>query len=177
MKTALILGGGASLHDDLERLSVDYDADAVVACNDAGAVFPGPLAAWITLHPRKLFNWQRQREANGHPACNLFFSHTKDAKVPELRVTPYLMNAMRGSASSGLYATKVALVDLSFDRAILCGIPLLSTPHYFDKKAWTGAEHFRKELSKLDTSFVNRIRSMSGWTRLFFGPPDDWKQK
>ncbi len=172
MRTALCLGGGYSLQKDIDAVPVAFDG--VVACNEAGAHWPGHLDGWVSLHPKKFPKWSQAREENGYAPCPRFFSHAKCNEFPSAEPTPYVLDGMSGSGSSGLFAAKVALDDLEFDRVILCGVPMTPSPHFFDEIAWRSSHHFRKHWRSIDESYRARIRSMSGWSRIFFSGPEDW---
>ena len=171
LRTALCLGGGSSLHDDIEKCPIEYDG--VVACNDAGTVWEGELEAWVTLHPKKFAGWIKKRQDNGFPDAKKLYAHAS-ITGRDVIVTPYKFPHMQRSGSSGLFAAKVALMDLGYDRAVLAGIGMLQDSHYFDKKPWASATHFRGAFTELPPRYREMIRSCSGWTRLFFGPPEDW---
>jgi len=75
------------------------------------------------------------------------------------------------SGSSGLFGVKVALADFGFDQAVLCGIPMDTRPHFTDGDQWHQALRFRPRWQALSPALRDRIRSMSGWTREWFGAP------
>lgn len=170
MRTALVLGGASCLLDDLYELPIRFDG--VVACNDAGMYWPGDLDAWVTLHPAKMNQWRQKRRANGHSEPGRFFAHQEQGNY--IRRTAYKFQGVTSSGSSGMFAAKVALVDLSFDRAVLCGIPMMRKPHFFDRHDWRSATHFRHAWESLPKPYMERMRSMSGWTRCLLGSPRDW---
>jgi hypothetical protein len=183
MTTALVLGGAACLQEDLDAYSGPIDA--VVACNDAGAIWPRHLDAWVTLHPYYWLSkgWLAAREQAGFsPAAKLIASSPKDvAKMRsqdglDITTSDWLFPgtdeaSKDASMTSGIYAAKVALVDLGHDRAVLCGIPLSPIPHFFDVMPWKSADRYAKRLPRIPAEFRSRIRSMSGFTRGFFGAP------
>lgn len=174
MRTALVLGGGACLHDDIAAYR--GPVDGVIACNDAGAEWPGELDAWVSLHPRHWTGkgWKAKREANGYPPARAYYAH-ESARPPvpdDVTVTDYLFPGQDKSGSSGCFAAKVALVDLGFDRAVLCGIPLTVTPHFYGGEPWSHAESYRRQWLTVPEEYRNRMRSMSGWTRVLLGGPD-----
>lgn len=171
MRTALCLGGAASLHDDIAALPIAFDG--VVACNNAGIIWPGNLDAWVSLHPDKLSSWAERRHAAGHPPPARLVGHEAAAVVTH--VSHFNFRGCAGSGSSGLFAVKVALEDLGFDRAVLCGIPLDGRAHFFAVPRWKDFKSFRSAWCELPSAITCRIRSMSGWTRDLLGSPDDWK--
>lgn len=173
MRTALCLGGADCVFDDVEALDLPFDG--VVACNDVGAEWPGMLDAWVTLHPKNMPAWSAKRRKEGRAPSLLTYSNETEHALPNGCVgCGYKFPGQGGSGSSGLFATKVALLDLGFDRAVLAGIPLSAKPHFFDDKAWNGGEVFRPAWLQLRDEFRDRMRSMSGWTRALLGSPADW---
>jgi len=174
MKTALVLGGGYSLWDDLAAYKGPIDG--VVACNDAGAHVGHALHAWVSLHPEKFRLWEGKRTANGIAApVEMFVSHRQPSPGvcgPLDLITAHQFDGVPKTGSSGMFAAKVALDDLEYDRAVLCGIPIEKAPHFFNQKDWQSADNYRKQWERIPEEWAARIRSMSGWTREYFGHPD-----
>lgn len=176
-----MLGGAASLHDDIA--AYDGPVDGVVACNDAGAIWPGDLDAWVSLHSQFFARkgWLAKRAQAGLPPARAIYSHDfghKDAPTgPNVRRTHCQFPGVEVGGSSGLFAAKVALIDLGFERAVLCGIPISPTPHFFDDVPWKDAEGMRSRWLAIPDEYRARMRSMSGWTRTLLGGPDADTQK
>lgn len=173
-KTALCLGGADGVEKEwkaaLELGSLDY----VVACNDVGAIWPGRLDAWVTLHPEKMAGWREQRRANGHPDAKRYLVHGD--YVPDwAELVEFRFPGQGDSGSSGLFTAKAALIDLGADRAVLAGIPLVRASHFFDAVQWEAAGGYREVWERLRPEYRARIRSMGGWTAHFFGlPTTEW---
>lgn len=184
MTTALVLGGGHSLYDDLRKVrEAGLQFDGVVACNDAGMEWPHSLDAWVSLHCWYFVDkkWRQTRRERGFPEAKRHYGHPEaftgslakqQSLTGDLLRTPYSF-AGEKSGSSGLFAAKVALVDLSFDTVILCGVPMTKTPHYWDatETNWDSAEGFRKSWLNVPKDYRDRMRSLSGWTRVLLGAP------
>lgn len=170
MKIALCLGGGDTLERDIRKVPVKYDV--VVACNEAGAFWPGELDAWVTLHPECLEKWIRLREERGYPRAKIHAAHSKSHRDPGIDVvTNSRFPGMATSGSSGLFTAKFALIDMKCDGVIFCGVPLTKTPHFFDEDLWDCAIPYREEWKKIPNEWKARMRSMSGWTRDYLGAP------
>jgi len=176
MTVALVLGGASTVWDDV-RAALDLATfDAVVACNDVGAAWPGRLDAWVSLHDEKLPLWIKRRQAAGRPPAKRVLGHAK----PRNRVAPgltgttdYLLPGQRNSGSSGLFAVKVALIDLGMDKAVLCGIPVTRAgAHFFDPREWGGAQSHWQGWDEAMPILKQRVRSMSGLTAARIGRPD-----
>jgi len=176
VKTALVLGGASCLHDDITAYI--GAVDGCVACNDAGAEWSGDLDGWVSLHPQFFTGkgWLDKRQ--GPPPKRLFAHHAANKAVqigrypPGIEFTDYQFPEQHRSGSSGLFAAKVALIDLGFDRAVLCGVPMDPRPHFFDREDWKSAEGFRGAWLAVPQEYRDRIRSMSGWTRVLLGAPE-----
>jgi len=168
-KRALVLGGGASLWQDVDAALAISEFDGVVACNDAGANWRGDLDAFVTLHPDKLTGWLGQRQALGLSDPRHVIAH-RQVGGAVTRVLDYRWPEMQKSGSSGLFAVKAAL-DLGFDRLVLCGIPIEPSGHFFDPKEWSDASLFKGAWVSVRDRLSGNVRSMSGWTRQLFGQP------
>jgi len=177
MKTALILGGGNTLLSDIRRLHEQgHHYDAVFACNDAGTIWRGELEGWISLHPEKFVQWTKKRADAGLPPAKQLWAHRvqKTDNGLDIKKATIQMPGQKTTGSSGLFACKVAMVDLRFDRAIFCGVPMTVAPHFFDQKQWKSATGFRRQWHHVHKDYLRRMRSMSGWSRVLLGAPDDW---
>lgn len=172
-KTAWVLGGGDTLQEDIGKASRFGEPDAVVACNDAGAVWGGDLDAWVSLHPNKFPKWIAEREAKGYPAARRYFGHRSEMKgYPDFVIrAQHKFEGQNGAGgSSGCFAAKVALTDLGFDRVVLCGVPMEpKANHFFDAKPWHSCERYWREWQNIPAAHRARMRSMSGRTKRMLG--------
>jgi hypothetical protein len=186
LTTALVLGGGDTLFEDIDRYRAEHGGhyDGVVACNDAGTVWPETLDAWVSLHCRYFVqkDWRKKRAEAGYPEALRHYGHLqafrgslgeKAGLTRDLIATDYLFPGQDKSGSSGLFAAKVALIDLGFDRAVLCGVPMSNGPHFWDaeKKPWAPNEGFRRQWLTVPQEYRDRMTSMSGWSRVLLGAP------
>jgi len=174
MTTCLVLGGGDTLAADLAAYTGPIDG--AVACNDAGTEYRGDLDAWVSLHPRyfKQKKWLEKRRNKGLPDAKALIGHkqaTHMEYVEGVQLLEYKFPGQAKSGSSGLFAAKVALVDMGFDNVVLCGVPMTATPHFFDKVDWVRGPGFRKAWLDLPDQYASRMKSMSGWTRVLLGQP------
>ncbi|MGR3574018.1 MAG: hypothetical protein ACU0CF_04685 [Sagittula sp.] len=194
MRTALVLGSAACLHDDLARARASVRFDGVVACNAAGIEWPGRLDAWASLHGRYFRigpAWRAARAARGYPEAARHYAHPEAFRgslaqmggmTPDVIPTRYDF-AGEKSGSSGLFAAKVALVDLGFDRVVLCGIPMDPAPHFNGPTNWTPkagrspCDGFRRSWLAVPEEYRARMRSMSGWSRVLLGAPEETKER
>lgn len=199
MTTCLVLGAAACLHEDIKAYTGPIDG--VVAVNDAITEWPGDLTACVSLHARQYFakpGWLALRAAKGYPKPAMLFGHPeafkgRDGTILTGKVTPTPFEFYEGhpSGSSGLFAAKVALVDLGFDRVVFCGVPMSPGPHIAadwrkpgDENRWTEANAggtssalgFRNAWLTIPMEYRNRMRSMSGWSRVLLGAPETMKE-
>lgn len=181
MSAALVLGGGASLWDDVAAALEVGEFAGVLACNDAAVAWPGPVAAGVSYHAEQWPLWMERRRRAGreHPAR--LFGHREFTQSilarPDLPIE-YVEPRFPGqveTGSSGLFALKVALVDLGFDKAVVCGMPMDPRPHFFDGAKWEAYSAHRRGWTEALPQIRARARSMSGWTSQLLGAPDaDW---
>lgn len=194
MTTALVIGGGACVWEDVYAAR-HIRRDAVIACNEIGIEWPGELRAWVSLHSRSFDsgpNWRQKRDDRGHPTPQQLFGHPaafgrrpRDNSQIDgfVTATPYDF-AGEKSGSSGLFAAKVALVDLGFDRVVFAGVPMTPTAHFNGRTNWTkpnasgrtSAHGFRNSWLAVPQEYRDRMRSMSGWTRVLLGAPEELKE-
>jgi hypothetical protein len=165
-RIALVLGGADCVWADAEAALDMGEFDGVVGCNAIGRYWPGRMDAWVSLHPEKFGPWCNRREADGLPP------HAQRLGLTE--VEPRFVG-QREPGSSGLFALKVALMDLGFNRAVLCGIPLDTRPHFDSAPLWPAALNYRTAFLQAKPQFKRRARSMSGWTADQLGrPTEEW---
>lgn len=178
MTTALVLGGAATVWEDAKAALDLAPFDGVVSCNDITSVWPGPIDACVSLHASSWPRWISQRDRCGFPRPAHVLGHAGAAseRIADGFVTGFVEHRFPGqdrSGSSGLFALKVALIDLGFDKAVLCGVPMTTEGrHYFDAAQWRGAQAHRKGWEQAMQHIMGRARSMSGWTAEHLGQPD-----
>lgn len=182
MLTCLVLGGADCLHSDLEAYK--GPVDGVVTANDAVAEWSGNVDAAVSLHPQffEQKGWLAARNDRGYSAPRRVIGHTEGERVigmrgvnvPGLEFTEYRFPGQERSGSSGLFAAKVALIDLDFDRVVFCGVPMTASPHFWDerKEPWKSADGFRGGWLAVADEYRARMASMSGWTRILLGGPE-----
>jgi hypothetical protein len=164
LKTALVLGSGYTLADDVAQAG---SYDGVVACNDAGWWWPGELDAWVTFHPEDYPKRIAKRRELGHPDAkrHIAWWSPPEPALPYERLE-WEFPGGSGNGSSSLFAAKVALVDMGFDRIKLCGVPLSVSDHFYGEgTAFTCANEWRLAWAKLDAQWLCRMVSYSGWTK------------
>lgn len=175
MSVALVLGSAQCVDDDIARAAAIGEFDGVVACNGMIERWPVRLDAAVTLHPEKLNEWLWRRQDNGYPPPRCVVTSDRyECASADIKTAPR-MPGQTEAGSSGLFAVKVALCDLGYDKVICCGIPLTSMPHAGDIEPWSVAALYRGGWVQAMEFMKRRVRSMSGWTADFLGQPTaDW---
>jgi hypothetical protein len=165
VRIALVIGSGSCVWEDVDAAMQLGEYAGSVACKNMGIVWPGRLDAWASLHPERFPGGQVARRVRGLPPHGAMIG---------LGDTAFGFPGQTAPGSSGLFALKVALVDLGFDRAVLCGIPMSAEYEHFDKAgAWEGASHHHDGWRQALSHIRDRARSMSGWTADLLGRPDE----
>lgn len=168
----IIIGGARCVWDDYLRLKQSGFSGSVMAVNDVGMYFDGPLNHWVSMHANFLAQWVALRKGHammGHECL----THTREA-YPTIRahwdIQPY-------GWTSGLFAAQVG-VCLGYERVVLCGVPQDGSGRFFDPPWMPGGEHDDKNSKKAFRQIVEQseglkaiVRSMSGWTKELFGEP------
>jgi hypothetical protein len=177
---AAVLGGATRGMYELRSLP---RCNAVFAVNDAAAQYPGPLAAFVTLHPEHLPRWLGARRAAGLPDPDrVVVPHDSQLPTQDARDcaagherADYRWPGMNASGSSGLFATKIAL-EAGHDRVVLCGVPMeAARAHFFNTALWAEVDAFRGAWGIALPHLRERVRSMSGWTAELLGTPStEW---
>lgn len=181
LSIALVLGGAACVWDDLTAALDLGEFDAVIACNDVAAAYPGPLEAAVSLHAEKWGYWMEVRRRAGFPLPTHVLGHHEASRstlrMPDC-VTGFIGQHFSGqteTGSSGLLAVKAALIDLGHDKAVCCGIPMDVRPHFFDHAKWEAAQAHWRGWQQALPQIKDRVRSMSGRTSEFLGSPtSEW---
>lgn len=165
MTTALVLGSADCVWADVEAALDLGEFDGVVGCNHVGIHWPGVMDGWASLHPDKFKPWREGRRRRGLPEHRAHFG---------IGQVPHRFPGQTNPGSSGLFALKVALDELGFDRAVLCGVPMLGAAgHFNDPVFWRGAAELREGWTQALPAIRDRARSMSGWTARLLGLPDE----
>lgn len=178
-RACLVVGGAACVWADVEAALELGGFAGVVGCNTVGISWPGVMDAWVSVHAPELGLWALQRERRGLPPHRQVLTH-KAAPESEPKLSPRLTGfvdhrfpGQPHSGSSGLFALKVALIDLGFERAVVCGMPMDdAASHIRDtSKPWIGGEAHRPGWREALPHIAQRARSMGGWTQELLGAP------
>ncbi len=166
--------------------------DAVYCVKQSGIYYPEKFDVWVTLHPEKMDEYERDRAAKGLPdgyeiVCHLqgeCGDHRDKGRISR-RTSFVYQSKGKGSpatAGSGMFGAKVAVED-GFN-AVLAGIPMdKNTGHFLPgtrtinqleiKSAthWNERDAFMLGYEQYVPHLLGKVKSMSGTTRKDFGEP------
>lgn len=199
MRPLLIVGGARGVFDDLAAFTGQNDESLyselgkwsektgdVMAINDIGMYLECDIHHWASLHPPYLAHWYGLRQGHGLPPAKTMLhsipwgdkSYAGD-EHPAIDVTWRLPNA--NSGLSGLFAARIAVL-MGYKSIILAGCPIDNSARFFDppgKGGCHGQENiidaWQCEIHS-NTKFRERVRSLSGNTRLWLGEPEKEEQ-
>lgn len=177
-QTCLVVGSGPTVWRDVEEFAKIGSYDAVIAVKQAGIHWPGPLRAWVSLHPKWMADFIAQRAANGFPPADEVVTHDEGkAPAPGVdKVFDYYWPGTNKSMASGMAGAKYAAIDLGY-KVVLCGIPMTPENRVFGSASnWAReAIKYRERMIPVMNDVRKHVRSMSGWTRERLGVPDaEW---
>lgn len=169
--TAVVLGGGNTLFDDLERARALITPDVVIACNHAGRDHPGRVDHWATMHPELMPMWMSARARTGRPpAGQLWHARHRQEQVRRSGLESRPIESWGGS--SGMLCIAVAY-ELGCTHILLCGVPMhQNARHYDSEHRWREARQYWAAWERRKPQMLGRVRSLSGWTMTLLGAPD-----
>ena len=170
-RTALIMGGGERVREDVQTALKMFTPDMVLAVNDFGAEWPGRLDHWVSSHSEKMPMWIERRALNGHgPAGRIWTVEHKSKGYPYQTV----VNPGGGSSAVAVAVAR----EMGAERIVIAGVPLTSTPHFFDDVPWSSKEvaHYQRAWQRQKKEMIRDVRSVSGgFTEDLLGrPTKEW---
>lgn len=190
MRKALIVGCARSVWDEVKAAQELCIFDATYCVKSAGIHWPGKFDVWVTLHPEAIDDYEAERKKLGFPGGYEIVS-TLDGLVGMhkgkgkniRRKLDYRWPGMNASASSGIFAVKVAMDD-GYERIVLAGIPMDKDAGHFlpgtrtvNKETvrgpqWLHRDSFMPGFEIAKKFMAGKVRSMSGHTAKVLGSPD-----
>lgn len=180
MKTALVIGCSDSIWEDIKLAQAIGKYDAVYCVKMAGIYWPHKFKSWVSLHPEWMAGYEGERKQRGYPdgyetvgplqgEVGMHAKHKVDRRVS------YRFPGMNASASSGIYAAKVAMED-GYERIVLAGIPMQAEQNHFIRgKEWKQCDSFLTGLKHAVPFLKDKVKSVSGLTRELLGAPSkEW---
>lgn len=173
---AIIAGGARTVFDDMRSALDAYPEAKIFAVNDIGMFLP-VVHHWVSLHGDHLGMWKNVRWLQ-HRAMESAEYHCTSA-FPYIN---WLWDGLRPVfCLSGYFAMQIAWI-MGASPIILCGCPGSSMPRFFDLYqrddfGYGGGplnadsniqEQVVSEMVRVP-DFKKAVRSMSGWTKEFFG--------
>lgn len=166
--TVLVVGSGACVWDDLARVPA-WATDEIIAVNDIGVHLP-LIHHWVTLHPEKMSAWVEMRRVHRRHAFGKFTTWTNRWPHQHFNDMTQRQHPHAWGGSSALLAVRVALFERRARRVVLAGVPMDASPKFDSGTEWPHWHIFRKDWTRHAHS-MQRVRSMSGWTRDLLGAP------
>ena len=183
MKTALVVGCADNVWEDVQAAQQMHNFTDVYCVKLAGVHWKEPFKVWATLHPEWMDDYEAQRHAKGFPngydivapLAGEVGMHGKKGRIT--RRVSYRWKGMTSSASSGIYAAKIALDD-GYDRVVLAGVPMETGGNHFTRmKPWMQRDSFIRGFEVATPFLLGKVRSMSGHTKQVLGEPTpQWLQ-
>lgn len=186
-KVALVVGCAAGVWKDVERAQSLYNFDAVYCVKQIGIYWPHKFDVWATLHPEVMDKYEADRKAKGFPDGYEIVAPlphelgAHGAKGRIARRVSYRFKGMNASASSGIYAAKIAIEDGY--RVVLAGVPMEKNAGHFlpgtltivrkevRGAVWLEFDTFLEGFRNAKPFLRGKVTSMSGMTREVFGEP------
>lgn len=177
---AILCGSAATLIEEFELSRKHWTDAEVIVVNEAGRVIHARHL--MTQHPEKAL-WFRERSLN--PLITVHTAKNK-SRATQAGIDVYWPDCTT-LATSGGSAIAIAL-KMGFENIVLCGMPMNGGDGYFQGSAMQQDEprfglespesdyiqgYQRKliEFSENEPEALERVRSLSGFTRELFGPP------
>lgn len=175
-RSAIVVGSAETVFYELEDALTKVHDVVIFGVNDVGMFLPR-MDHWVSLHSDNLGPWKTVRWL--HPR------EREDVQIHSIEMRPYVDHVWTGLtplfALSGYFAMQIAYI-MGAGSIVLCGCPGEVGRRFFDTEARTNfdygdgssgrdsgvREQLVQEMKRLP-AFKARVRSMSGWTRNFFG--------
>jgi hypothetical protein len=179
-KVAIVCGNAAGVFEEYEYMVSRLSPDKVVVfgVNDVGMYLPR-LDHWVSLHSDNISVWKAVRWMNSKDQESAKY-HSVDAKKDVNYVWDRLTPVF---ALSGYFAMQIAYL-MQAEKIVLCGCPGSTAKRFFEFAARTDfgygngngtgdagvRQQLIEEMNRLP-EFKKRVRSLSGWTKHYFGRP------
>jgi hypothetical protein len=170
MKTAIVLGGSESCHEELANALELAPSALVLACNDHIQEYSGECVG-VTLQGVKIKGWLLGRQTRKYPRL-------QDLWFYEPHVLTTRMAECKWRGSVGLFGVQIALECLAMERVMLAGVPMTTVGgHFIRQQRWVACDHFWPKWAQWEPQMRGKVRSFSGRTAELLGVPDrEWLQ-
>jgi hypothetical protein len=175
-RPSIVCGNATGVFDELVRALAVYPDAVIYGVNDVGMYLPR-MDHWVSLHSDNLGVWKSVRWLHTRDREQTLY-HAVDARA----FVDYNWSSIRPIfALSGYFAMQIAHV-MGSGRIILCGCPGSSVRRFFEAAPRVDfaygngnaggdagvRQQLEKEMERIP-DFRIKVRSMSGWTREYFG--------
>lgn len=158
MKSALVVSSTVEIWDDL----MDAPRWESILTDEAGLRHPVPIKLWVSARPKFFADLIDERKATGYDMGFDAYSTVEGrAKCGHRIIKAPIDEPMIPNIFGAELLAVLVAEHLGYDRLILCGFSKCQQ----SRRQWLS---HRDRLAPI-------VRSMSGWTRETFGPPEDWK--
>lgn len=177
-RPALVCGGGADVFLDIDEALNRVKDPVIFAVNDIGMFLP-KIDHWVSLHHKNMPAWKAVRWLHPSKWPETTYYHSTDYEGSTIdycweNLTPVM-------ALSGYFAMQIAWI-MGCRPILLAGCPGTYSRRFFERERREGVgygggstssdDNIRnqliQEMNRLP-EFKAAVRSMSGWTREFFG--------
>jgi hypothetical protein len=172
-QAAIIAGSAKGVFDEVEAATAILQRVNIFAVNDVGVILPH-VDHFVSLHTPKLVHWVELRRDETSAGYGNRDFRVHDGGLYDKREW-YQWKALTPTMSlSGMFAAQIAYL-MGCHLIVLCGVPCDSTPRYWETGTSTkntGYQNSQRQIREemaYKPNFKSRVRSMSGWSREFFG--------
>jgi len=175
-RAALVAGSARGVFEEVETARSKLGRPVIYAANDVGVLLPH-VDHMVSHHTSRLVHWvEIRRDPAGGSYGNRNFEVHDSGLYGEMKwwhwrdLTPMM-------SLSGLFAAQIAYL-MGCDPIVLCGCPTDDTPRFWETLKATSNVGYRKTQQTViaemgyKPEFKKALRSMSGWTKEFFGGID-----
>src|SRR6266576_32569 len=172
-RPAIIVGSARGGFSEVEAAQRSLHEPVVYAVNDVSVFLPH-VDHMVSHHIPRLVHWAAiRRDPTGGSYGNVDFCvhdsgfYGKTEWYQWSGLTPVM-------ALSGLFAAQIAYL-MGCDPVVLAGCPTDDTPRFWEtceKSSNVGYKHVQTQIraeTNYKPEFKNAVRSMSGWSKEFFG--------
>jgi hypothetical protein len=169
----IILGSAEGVWKDYEKARKIARQFDVMVINFTTLFYTKPITHLVSLHHNYLSPLREIRQ-KVFPAFPHFHTHSNR---PDKEVD-FIWQFDDYSGSSGLFATKIALV-LGYNKIILCGIPITNGRNFYHPLDYVnpigGRPNILSWQKAKDEMFNDKVKSVSGNTKEWLGEPtEEW---
>ncbi len=171
-RPAIIAGNGRHVFEEVLRVSdsSEYRDALSFAANDVGVYLPR-VDYMVSMHSLKLEHWAALRQARSNTTKPRDFE-IHDGGIFGERPWYQWKDLTPLMGLSGYFAMQIAYL-MGCEPIMLCGCPGDATPRFWELECnnpgYVSSQRDLKAQLDARPKFKSSVRSMSGWTREYFG--------